>query len=84
MSAYHFWSTECEPCKRMKPVFEELKDDFPDFNWISVNIRDDPKGFTKKFGVTTVPALVVVTAFGPQRYSGTDTTMYYRIMRSSQ
>ena len=84
MSAYHFWSNDCEPCKRMKPMFEELKEDFTEFQWISVNIRDDPNGYTKKFGVSTVPALVVDTAFGPQLYSGTDTAMYYRIMRSSQ
>jgi len=83
MSAYHFWSKDCEPCKRMKMTFEALKEDFPEFQWISVNIRDDPEGYTSKFGITTVPALAVHTAFGEQRYSGTDQAMYYRILRNS-
>ena len=78
MNVYHFWSVNCEPCKRMKPVFEELKQDFPNFNWISVDIRNDPQGLTQKFKVKTVPSLVVNDTLE----TGTDVTAYYKLLKN--
>jgi hypothetical protein len=66
----------------MKPAFEELKEDFSDFNWVSVNIKDDPAGYTQKFGVTTIPAIGVETTDGVKLYSGTDIMMFYKFMLS--
>jgi thiol-disulfide isomerase/thioredoxin len=59
--AYHFWSPTCPPCKRIKPAVEELKEDFSQYTWITVNTHNDVEGYTRKFGVSVVPTLVIVT-----------------------
>jgi len=79
MNVYHFWSASCEPCKRMKPVFDELKQDFPTLSWVSIDIRNDPQGLTQKFNVKTVPSLVVNNVL----QSGTDAPSYYRLLKNA-
>ena len=37
MSAIVFSSPTCEPCKALKPVFDDLKEEFNNINWASVN-----------------------------------------------
>ena len=83
MSAYVFSSPTCGPCKTIKPSIQDLKDEFPDFNWIDVNIRDDPHGFTQKYGVKVVPTVVVDTGKNVQSHSGTAIMGYYRILKSA-
>jgi thiol-disulfide isomerase/thioredoxin len=83
MSVYYFSSPTCEPCKKLKPVVEDLKEEFPDFQWISVNIQNDPEELSKKYGVTVVPTIVVDSAKGIERHSGTVAMGYYRILRNA-
>jgi thiol-disulfide isomerase/thioredoxin len=59
--AFKFWSPTCEPCKAIAPSIEALKEDFPEVEWRSVNIKNDPDGFTEAFSVTMVPTIVVAT-----------------------
>lgn len=87
--AYHFWSPTCNPCKVIKPAVEDLKQEFEQINWISVNTHDDPHNFSQKFGVSVVPT-IVITAMNDddkivysQKHSGTDMINYYRILRSA-
>ena len=82
MKAYHFWSVNCDPCKRLKPLFEELKEDFSNYEWISVNINDDPEKYTAKFGVKSVPALAV-EGQTIQQCSGNDPSVYYKTLKSA-
>lgn len=83
MSVYYFSSPTCEPCKKLKPVVEDLKEEFPSLQWISVNIQNDPEELAKKYGVTVVPTIVVDSAKGIERHSGTVAMGYYRILRNA-
>jgi len=83
MSAYHFWSPTCEPCRVLKPVIEDLKEEFPTLNWVSVNTHDDTAGYAKKYNVTIVPAIVVDSTKGIERHTGTTAAPYYRILRNA-
>lgn len=91
VTAYHFWSPTCGPCKVIKPSIETLKEDFEDVIWVTVNIQDDPNNFVSQLGVKVVPTIVVVPRdiFGNiinsgsiLRYSGTDMASYYRILKA--
>ena len=83
MSVYVFSSPVCPPCQTLKPVIEDLKEDFPSLQWIHVNIKDDPSGLTQRYGVTQVPTVVVVGANGIERHSGVSAMGYYRILRNA-
>ena len=89
ISAYHFWSPTCGPCKVIKPAIDDLKDEFPNVDWTTVNTHDDPDNLARRFGVTVVPTIVVVT-FGEtknvlltEKQSGTNMSAYYRILRNA-
>ena len=90
ISAYHFWSPTCGPCKVIKPAIEDLKEEFPLVDWTTVNTHDDPDGLARRFGVTVVPTIVVVALAENQRVlltdkqSGTNMAGYYRILRNAQ
>lgn len=91
--AYHFWSPTCQPCKVIKPVIEDLKEEFNSVEWHSINTHEDSHGIAPKFGVTIVPTIVVTVGasntFGAtdnvniQKHSGTQTAAYYRILRNA-
>jgi thiol-disulfide isomerase/thioredoxin len=78
-----FSSPTCEPCRQIAPMIQGLKEDFPDIQWVHVNIRNDPQGLTQKFGVTVVPTIVVQTPSGVEKYSGTSPMGYYRILKNA-
>lgn len=83
MSAYVFSSPTCPPCQMLKPVIEDLKEEFSSLQWIHVNIKDDPTGLTQKYGVTKVPTVVVESTKGIHSHSGTTVMGYYRILRNA-
>jgi thioredoxin 1 len=80
--AYHFWSPTCAPCKAIKPTIEDLKEEFSDVQWISVNTHADTQGYAEKYGVSVVPTIVVVCGDSIERHSGTAVAGYYRILRN--
>jgi thiol-disulfide isomerase/thioredoxin len=91
VTAYHFWSPTCGPCKVIKPSIETLKEDFENVTWVTVNTHYDPNNFAKQLGVKVVPTIVVVprdslgNVINPTnlpRYSGTDIASYYRILKA--
>ena len=91
VTAYHFWSPTCGPCKVIKPSIETLKEDFENVTWVTVNTQVDPNNFVAKLGVKVVPTIVVVprdssgNVINPDnlpRYSGTDMAAYYRILKA--
>jgi len=86
-TVYHFWSPTCKPCTLIKPSFQDLKDDFPDMNWVSVNTHE-PNEFAETFNVRIVPTLVVVTTKNGapvliESHTGTNLGGYHRIFRNS-
>ena len=87
VTAYHFWSPTCGPCKVIKPAIEDLKEEFPQVKWVSVNTQDDDNNFSNKLGVTVVPTIVVMakkddTIVYTEKHSGTTMASYYRILRN--
>lgn len=86
--AFHFWSPTCGPCKIIKPVVEDLKEEFSQIEWISVNTHDDPNDYKTKFGVQVVPTIVVAvfkddgSLLTTEKHSGTAAMAYYRILRN--
>ncbi len=82
----HFWSPTCGPCRVIKPAIEQLKEEFEDKNidWISINIKEDPKGYAQRFQVNVVPTMIVFkgqTEIG--RYSGTQIAIVYQLIRKA-
>lgn len=86
--AFHFWSPTCGPCKVIKPAIEDLKEEFPQFTWLSVNTHDDQQDYKSKFGVQVVPTIVVAifkddgSLMSSEKHSGTAVSGYYRILRN--
>ena len=89
ITAYHFWSPTCAPCKVIKPAVDDLKEEFEQIKWISVNIQDDPNNYTNQFSVKVVPTIVVMVKDqnGTIKYvgkeSGTAMASYYRLIRTA-
>jgi len=81
----HFWSPTCGPCMTIKPSLEMVKEEFEDrLDWNSVNTKEDPKGYARKFGVSAVPTIIVFkgnTEIG--RYSGTQIAIIYQLIRKA-
>ena len=79
----HFWSPTCGPCKVIKPALEDIKEEFEGkIDWISINTKEDPKGYTRRFEVSVVPTIIVFkgdTEIG--RYSGTQIGIMYQLIR---
>jgi thiol-disulfide isomerase/thioredoxin len=82
--ALHFWSPTCNPCRVIKPAIDDLKEEFSQVEWVSINTHDDPKHVANKFGVNVVPTIVVLKnnqEIG--RHSGTQMGIYYSILRKA-
>jgi thiol-disulfide isomerase/thioredoxin len=88
VTAYHFWSPTCAPCKAIKGAVEDLTEDFNTVNWYSVNTHDDKNGIAESYNVTVVPTIVVETKNAEgnvilvEKQSGTTIAAYYRILRN--
>jgi thiol-disulfide isomerase/thioredoxin len=86
-TVYHFWSPTCGPCKVIKPVIEDLKEEFPQLKWLSVNTHDDANNYAQRFGVQFVPTLVLVVSNSEgkvimsEKKTGTNVADYYRLIR---
>ena len=81
---YHFWSPTCGPCKVIKPAIEDLKEEFSQYQWISVNTHEDPQGYARKMGVNVVPTIVVFkNGIEIGRHAGSAVSVYYTLMRKA-
>ena len=69
-----FYANWCGPCKRFKPIFEEVKKEYKDNNSIQfyeVNVDKDKNGLASKFKVESIPTTVIVTSEGvTKKYIG--------------
>lgn len=53
-----FYADWCMPCKKLAPILEELEAE----EWLSIDkidIEDDVDNFTEKFGVKSIPTLLI-------------------------
>ena len=67
----------------MKPVFNELAEEFSTLSFVYVNTQDDPKNLTQKYSVRVVPTMVIDSSKGVESHSGTSPMGYYRILRNA-
>jgi thiol-disulfide isomerase/thioredoxin len=87
VTAYHFWSPTCAPCKVIKPTIDDLKEEFSSIVWISVNTHEHENDTAVRYSVSVVPTIVVevVKPDGTstfEKHSGTNIAGYYRILRN--
>ncbi len=84
ITVLHFWSPTCRPCQVIKPAIEDLKEEFSQMNWISVNTHDDKHGYAQKTNVSVVPTIVVFkNDVEVARHSGSSIGIYYTILRKA-
>jgi hypothetical protein len=86
--AYQFSSPTCNPCNVIKPAMQDLKEEFPQITWVSVNTQNDSNGYCERFGVHVVPTMVVAVSDSTgkiifsEKHSGTAIAGYYRLLRN--
>lgn len=88
--AYHFWAEDCSPCMRLKPSMLEMSEDFPDVEWVSVDVRNTKTDYIQRYGVGPIPCLVVTVQneTGKNIYSEkctdrTSITPYFKVMQNA-
>lgn len=85
VEAFHFWSPTCTPCTVIKPAVDDLKQEFDDVKWTSVNTHIDMHGLGKKMGIQVVPTIVVFKdGVEVGRHSGANMIMYYTLIRKAR
>jgi thiol-disulfide isomerase/thioredoxin len=81
MNVYIFTSPACIPCQTLKPVFEDLKEEFPILQWSHVNLRENPE-LTEKYGIKIVPSIAVISDEGVETLTSVNPMEYYKFLRS--
>ncbi len=84
VTVLHFWSPTCRPCQVIKPAMEDIKEEFPQVKWVSINTHADTEGYASKYKVAVVPTLVVLRddqEIG--RHSGSTVGIYYSLIRKA-
>jgi thioredoxin 2 len=85
IEAFHFWSPTCTPCITIKPAVEDLKEEFEDVKWTSVNTHVDLHGLGKRFGIQVVPTIVVLkNGVEVGRHSGANMILYYTLLKKAR
>jgi thiol-disulfide isomerase/thioredoxin len=82
LQMFFFTSPTCGPCKAVKPVVAELREDNTQITWVEVNTAADPSNFATTYKVTHVPTMVAIkngTEVG--RHSGTQMMGYFALTK---
>ncbi len=54
-----FFADWCGPCKMLGPVLEDISKDYPDVNFVKVNV-DDNEELAAEFGIMSIPAVFML------------------------
>lgn len=59
------YSPTCPPCKRMKPIFEEISHKYPDINFAAVDdYVSQNAAISNRYGVESYPSFIFIDASG--------------------
>ena len=53
-----FFAEWCGPCKMLGPVLEEVSKDYPDINFVKVNV-DENMDLAGQFGIMSIPTVYI-------------------------
>ena len=53
-----FYADWCGPCKMLSPVLDQLEDEFDDFEFVKVNIEENPE-LAEEFEVFSIPNVCI-------------------------
>ncbi|MDE6791637.1 MAG: thioredoxin family protein [Muribaculaceae bacterium] len=63
-----FSATWCPPCQQLKPIFEQLKDEYHgSVDFVSVDVDSVPE-LAQKYDVHNIPALIFISPDGKEMY----------------
>lgn len=82
-SVLFFSSPTCSPCRVIKPIIEDMKEDNVDFLWNFVDTSNDPNGIASRFTIQYVPTMIVTyndKEIG--RYTGSQAIGYYNLLKT--
>ena len=54
-----FFATWCGPCRMVSPIVDEIAEEHSEFKICKVNVDEEPE-LAQKFGVVSIPTLVVI------------------------
>ncbi len=52
-----FWADWCLPCRMMKPIFEELSEEYNGVSIIGINVDETPT-ITSTYGIRNIPTIL--------------------------
>lgn len=82
-SVFFFSSPTCAPCRVIKPIIEDMKEDNIDFLWNFVDTSKDPNGIASRFTIQYVPTMIVTyndKEIG--RHTGSQAIGYYNLLKT--
>jgi len=53
-----FKSTWCQPCKQLAPIIEQLKPEYPEVIFQTIDVDKDPE-IAKNYAIKSVPTIVI-------------------------
>jgi len=56
--AIRFTAKWCQPCKAYTPVWDDVKQEYTEWEWEVVDVTSDVDS-TKKYNVTSIPATII-------------------------
>lgn len=54
-----FYADWCGPCKALSPVLEELSNDYPNVNFVKVNV-DNEEELAMQYRIMSIPAIFIL------------------------
>lgn len=52
-----FWAAWCGPCRALSPILEELSEELPDYEFVSVDVDANPN-ISSNFGIRSIPTVM--------------------------